>query len=223
MSETQLVVQVREGTGKSVARKLRASGRAPAVIYGQGKDSVPIALDPRQLEKILRQGGLNTLLDVIVEGREDLSGTVALVKELQRDAVRGGLLHADLFRVDLTQKVEVEVPVHLTGKSAGVELGGVLDHMLREITLSCLPRRIPDSIEADVSALEVGDVLHVRDLALPADVELITDGELAVAHVVTPTVAEDETPADEAVSAEVPVVGAEDGADASEGDSGSSS
>lgn len=210
MSETELIVQAREGSGKSFTRKLRASGQLPAVLYGRGKDTVSITLDPRQLDTILRKNGLNALLDLTVEGRDDLAGTVALVKELQRDPVRGSLLHADLYSVDLTQKVEVEVPVHLIGKPAGVDLGGVLDHMLREITLSCMPRSIPDSIDLDVSALQIGDVLHVSDLVLPPDVELITDAELAVAHVVTPTVAEEATPGEAAASAEVPVVGEED-------------
>ncbi len=210
MSETELVVQAREGSGKSLSRKLRGTGRMPAVLYGRGRDTVSITVDPRQLETILRKSGLNVLLDLTVEGRDDLSGTVALVKELQRDPVRGALLHADLYSVDLAQKVEVEVPVHLTGKPAGVDLGGVLDHMLREITLSCLPRSIPDAIDLDVSALEIGDVLHVSDLVLPPDVELITDAELAVAHVVTPTVAEEPVAEEAAEGVEVPVVGEED-------------
>jgi large subunit ribosomal protein L25 len=211
VSETALEVQTREGAGKGVARKLRAAGRIPATLYGRGADPLSLALDPRALERILRSSGsgLNTLLDIRVQGREDLGETVALVKELQRHPVRGTLLHADLFRIDLTKTVEVEVPVHLTGKPHGVELGGVLDHMLREVTLECLPRSIPDVIEIDVSGLDIGDGIHVRDLPLPEDVRLVTDAGLGVAQVVAPAVEEvapeaelEEAAAEEAAPAE---------------------
>jgi large subunit ribosomal protein L25 len=192
VSETSLVVESRARGGKGVARKLRAAGRMPGVLYGRGREPLPIELDPRALDRILRTSGsgLNTLLDVTVSDRADLGESVALVKELQRDPVRGQLLHADLYLVDLTRTVEVEVPVQLTGKAKGVELGGILEHVLREVRLECLPRSIPDRIEVDVSDLDIGDVVHVRDLALPVDVRLVTDADLAVAHVATPAVEE---------------------------------
>ncbi|RIL06681.1 MAG: 50S ribosomal protein L25 [Proteobacteria bacterium] len=190
MSETALVVEAREATGKSAVRKLRAAGRIPAILYGQGKTSVALALDPRALERVLKAGGANTLLDLTVEGRADLGSPVALVKELQRDPLRGTLLHADLYQVDLTKTVEVAVPVHLVGKPRGLDFGGILEHTLREITLECLPRSIPESIDVDVAPLEVGDVLHVRDLALPQGVSLVTDPDLGVVAVSLPAVEE---------------------------------
>jgi large subunit ribosomal protein L25 len=113
-----------------------------------------------------------------------------LVKEMQRDPVQGSLLHVDLYAVDLTQTVEVAVPIHLSGKPKGVEMGGVLEHPMREIEVECLPRAIPDAITVDVSELEIGDGIHVRDLALPEDVKLLSDPDLAVAHISTPTVEE---------------------------------
>jgi large subunit ribosomal protein L25 len=219
--ETSLVVQTREGAGKGAARKLRASGLIPAVLYGSGRETVSISLDPRQLERILRTSGsgLNTLLEVTVEGRTDRSGGVALVKELQRDPVRGSLLHADLYEVDLAKTVEVEVPVHLVGKPKGVELGGILDALLREVTLECLPRSIPDSLSIDISGLEIGDVVHVRDIPLPGDVTLLTDGGLAVAHVVAPTV-EAEPGAAEAAEAAAAAPGEAPGEAPAEGGGG---
>ena len=207
MSENALQVQAREGTGKGVARKLRSAGRIPAVLYGRGRETVPIALDPRALERILRAGGLNTLLDVTVEQRSDLGTTVALVKELQRDPLRGVITHVDLYQVDLTRAIEVDVPVHLVGKPKGIEEGGVLDHILREVRIECLPRAIPESIELDVSEMGINDTLHVSDLKLPPAVRLITDPELGVAHVAVPA-AEEAPAAPEAVAAaEVPVEG----------------
>jgi large subunit ribosomal protein L25 len=192
MSETALVVESRANTGKSAVRKLRAAGRIPAVLYGQGKESIALTLDPRALERVLRAGGANTLLDLTVEGRTDLGSPVALVQELQRHPIRTTILHADLYQVDLTKTVEVEVPVHLIGKAKGLDFGGILEHSLREIALECLPRSIPASIEVDVSNMEVGDVIHVRDLALPPGVSLVSDPDLGVVHVALP--AAEETP-----------------------------
>lgn len=186
MSETALVVEAREAIGKGAARKLRAAGRIPAVLYGRGRESLPLALDPRALDKILRGGGANTLLDLTIEGRPELRGTVALVKELQRHPLRGSIVHADLYAVDLSRAVTVDVPVHLVGRPRGLDFGGILEHSLREIALECLPRSIPEAIEVDVANMEVGDVIHVRELALPEGVTLVTDGDLGVVHIALP-------------------------------------
>ena len=199
MSETALVVESRAATGKGAVRKLRAAGRIPAILYGQGKESVPLSIDPRALEKVLRVGGANALLDLTVEGRPELGSPVALVKELQRHPIRGTIMHADLYQVDLTRTVEVEVPVHLIGKAKGIDFGGILEHSLREIALECLPRSIPASIEVDISNMEIGDVIHVRDLVLPPGVSLMSDPDLGVVHVALPA-AEEEAPV--AVAAE---------------------
>ncbi len=200
MADTALTVEVRAGLKKGAARKLRAAGRIPGVVYGRGKPSLSITLDPRVLEKLLKtsEQGLNTLIDLDVAGGEKAGKRVVLVKELQRDPVRGGLLHADLYEVDLTKTVEVEVPIHLAGRPRGVEMGGILDQTLRVVEIECLPRNIPGEIEFDVSELDIGDVVHVRDLPLPPDVELLTDANLGVAHVVLPAAEE----AAEAVEAE---------------------
>jgi large subunit ribosomal protein L25 len=205
VSETALVVEAREATGKGAARRLRAAGRIPAVLYGRGRDSLALALDPRALDRILRTGGANTLLDLTVEGHPEVKDTVALVKELQRDPLRGSILHADLYAVDLTRAVTVDVPVHLVGKPRGLDFGGILEHTLREIALECLPRAIPEAIEVDVSQLEVGDVLHVRDLVLPEGVSLVTEPDLGVVHVALPQA--EPTP-EEAAAAAAPAEGA---------------
>lgn len=199
MSETALVVEAREGLGKGAARKLRAAGRIPAVLYGRGRDSLALALDPRALDRILRASGANTLLDLTIEGHPELEDTVALVKDLQRDPLRGSILHADLYAVDLTRTVTVDVPVHLLGRPRGLDFGGILEHTLREVALECLPRAIPEAIEVDVTALEVGDVIHVRELALPEGVTLVTDGDLGVVHVALPQA--EATPAEAAAAA----------------------
>jgi large subunit ribosomal protein L25 len=188
VAENLLDAGLRAATGKGVARKLRAVGRIPGVLYGKGRESRSIALDPRALERVLHKSGagMNTLIDLDIEGSQQ----VVLVKELQRDPVSGHYLHADLYLVDLTQKIEVAVPLHFVGKAAGIELGGILDHPLREIEVECLPRAIPDQIEVDVASLNVGDSLHVRDLVLPPGVTVKTDLDLPVASVVLPAAEE---------------------------------
>jgi large subunit ribosomal protein L25 len=130
---------------------------------------------------------MNTLIELSVDG----TTRTVLVKELQRDPVRGRPLHTDFYLVELDQKVEVSVPIRLVGKAPGVELGGILDHPLREIELECLPRAIPESVDVDVSALGIGDSIHVRDLVLPEGVSVQTDANLAVASVITPAVVEE--------------------------------
>ncbi len=188
MSETALVVLAREAIGKGANRKLRAAGKAPAILYGRGRDSLPLAIDPRALDKILRASGSNTLLDLTVEGHAERKESVALVRDLQRHPLRGDIVHVDFYEVDLTRAVTVDVPVHLVGRARGLDFGGILEHTLREISLECLPRSIPETIEVDISAMEVGDVIHVRELALPDGVSLVTDGDLGVVHIALPQV-----------------------------------
>jgi large subunit ribosomal protein L25 len=197
VADQQLAVEIREATGKGVARKLRAAGRVPAVFYGRG-DARSISLDPRALDRLLAASaaGMNTLIDLT--GGTELAGTQVLVKELQRDPVRGEILHADLYAVDLTRVVQVSVPLHLEGIPQGVSLAdGILDHQLREIEIECLPTAIPEEISVDVSALDLGDSLHVRDVRLPDGVSLLSDGDISVASVVAPAAAEEEVVAPE--------------------------
>ncbi len=220
MSENQLAVETREGRGKSYTRKLRSAGRIPAVCYGSSLESTPLVLDPTALDKLLRKSsaGMNTLIDLQGGG---LDGRVVLVKDLQRDPVSGRMLHADFYAVDADRAIEVSVPVHVVGTPVGVSLGGgILDFPLREVEVLCLPGAIPQELPVDVGALELGDSIHVRDLALPGGVELVSDPDLTVVSVVAPAKAEEEAaPAEEAAvgeGAEAPAEG-EAPADAEKG------
>jgi large subunit ribosomal protein L25 len=216
VAENALSVETREGVGKGVARKLRASGRIPGVCYGKGERSVSISLDPRALRHLLQtsEAGMNTLIHLRVGGGGTLDGKMVLVRELQKDPVRGGYLHADFLAVDVQNVIEVSVPIHITGRAPGVELGGILDQALRELDLECLPLAIPREIVVDVSALDVGDSLHVRDIVLPEGVTLRSDPDLSVVSVVAPTKAEEPVPeAEEEVEGEVPTPEGEEAAD----------
>ena len=183
MAENALSAETREGTGKGVARKLRATGVIPAVVYGRRRAAQSITVNPDALQKLLRgEAGMNTLIDLSLGGKT----STVLVKGLERDPVRGRYLHADFYEVDLTQKVTVSVPIHLVGKAAGTDFGGILDHPLRELLIECLPREIPQRLDVDVTALGVNDSIHVSDLKLAPGLAIKTDAALAVASVVLP-------------------------------------
>jgi large subunit ribosomal protein L25 len=210
VGDHQLAVEPRAGCRKGHARKLRAAGRIPAVCYSPGSAATRITLDPKALDRLLLKssgGGLD--------------GKVVLVKELQRDPVTSVLLHADLFAVDIDKPIEVKVPVRIVGTPTGVTFGGgILDFPMREIEVLCLPRAIPEDLPIEVGALQVGDSIHVREIALPAGVELISDPDLSVVSVVLPSKEEEPTPV-EAVPVEgeegaVPAEGAEPAAEAEE-------
>ena len=202
MAENVLSAEPRSGVGKGVNRKLRAAGRIPGVVYGKKREPQAIQLDPTALEKLLRGSGagLNTLIDLSVDGRTD----TVLVKELQRHPVQGAFWHVDFYQVDLTRKITVAVPIHFVGKARGVEFGGILDHPLRELEVECLPRSIPEFVEVDVSNLEIGQAIHVSELVLPEDVEVKTDPMLPVASVVLPAAEVEATPTETIVEGEVP-------------------
>lgn len=201
MAENVLSAETRSETGKGANRRLRVIGKIPGVIYGKGRDAQSVTLDPRALETLLHKSGagLNTLIDLSVSGRTD----TVLVKELQRHPVYGSYMHVDFFKVDLTQKITVSVPIHFTGKARGVEFGGILDHPLRELEVECLPRAIPEFVEVDVSALEIGQAIHVSELRLPEGVEVKTDPTLPVASVVLPAAEVEATPVETVVEGEV--------------------
>jgi large subunit ribosomal protein L25 len=204
MAEVTLKAVKRERTGKGAARKARAENKVPAIIYGQGMEPVAVEVDRRELVGAFHtDAGLNVLLTIQVDGQS----TTALARDLQRDPLRGTLLHADFVKVDLKQEVEVEVPVHIVGEAAGVKEGGVIEQPLFQLHVRCLPTNVPESIDADVSRLAIGDSLKVADLATGKDFVILNDPDSSVASVVAP-VSEAELEAMEA-AATAPVEGEE--------------
>ena len=192
MAEVSIALESRSGTGKSYNRKLRAKGRAPGVVYGSGKEPVSVSFDPKVLEGKLSEShaGINTLFDL--EGDSSVANRVVMVKDLQREPVRGAVLHADFYEIDLAERLHVSVPVHLSGTPPGLLEGGVIEHALRELELACLPNAIPDEVVADVSGLALGQSLHVADIQLPEGVELVSNSELSVVSVLLPKIIEEE-------------------------------
>ena len=183
--ELKLKAEKREESGKGAARKLRAAGRVPAVLYGHGVGPMAVSVDAKDLFHILHgSAGTNVLVDLQVDGTQHLS----LPREIQRDHVRGRYLHVDFLAVRRDETVTVSVPVHVIGESPGVKAGGVIEHHLWELQVECLPGDVPDGIDADVSKLQVGDSLRVADLTPPRGVSVLTPLEESVVSVVIPQV-----------------------------------
>jgi len=205
VGEFALGVELREGRGKGVARKLRASGRIPGICYRRNSESVAVSLDPNELDRLIRNAssGINTLIDLKVAGGGDFDGRQVLIKELQRDPISGAYLHADLYAIDLKQTIRISIPIQLKGSPIGVTLGGgILDHATRELDVECLPDAIPEEFAVDVSELEVGQSLHVRDIKVLEGVEILNDPDVSIVSVVAPAVVEEEAPAEEEVELE---------------------
>lgn len=187
----------REGTGKGPARTSRREGRVPGILYGHGEESIALSVDARELSKLVHSVSIeNTIVDLTLEGTR--APYKVLIREIQRHPTREQYLHVDFFHVAMDEKISVEVPVVLTGEPVGVKLkGGILDHQMRELEVFCLPGEIPEKIEVDVSALDIGDSIHVRDLAVPEGIEVEADSDRSVVGVLAPAVA----PAEEEVAA----------------------
>jgi len=195
----------RDDKGKNASRRLRRSGRIPAVLYGGDGAVVPLAVDPRSVFAVLHsEAGENTLLGLKVD-KGMVPGRV-MIREHQLDPVTEDLLHADFVRIAMDRAIRVQVAIHTLGIAKGVKLqGGILDHPLREVEVECLPADIPERLEVDISELEMGKSYRVSDLVAPRGVKILTDPGMAFISVVAPTVEKVEAPpAEGAAVAEAP-------------------
>ena len=185
----------RDTAGKGAARKLRVTGQVPAVLYGHGDRTESLAVDAHDLELLLQHvNPENTLIGLDIDG----SRADVLVREIQRHPWRPEVLHVDFLLVHGDETLKLDIPVRLVGTPVGVlDEGGVLDHVLYELHVECLPRNIPEAAEVDISGLHVGDSVRVSDVSMP-NVTILMDGELAIASVLQPRVQEEEPAAEEA-------------------------
>ena len=196
MAEVKLNVNERDGRGKGPARRARMAGKVPEVVYGRGMEPVPIEVDRREfLTALHTDAGMNVLLELEVGGKTML----ALARELQRDPVKGTLLHADFVQIDVTQTVDVEVPVHVTGEALGVKEGGVLEQPLFTVHVRCLPTEVPESVDVDISHLNIGDSLRVGDISTSDTYEITNDPDTPVVTIAAP-ISEEELEAMEAAA-----------------------
>jgi len=199
MPEYVVAAQSRADSGKNSNRRLRSQGLIPGVLYGAKKDTVSVAVSPKEIVSILKSAsGANTLFDL------DLGGTKrkVILKEFQREPIKGQLLHADFYEVALDQTLQVKVHLEITGVPVGVKVqGGIIDFVTRELEIECLPKDIPEKVVVDVSHLELGKHLRVHDLQISDKVKVLTAPDVVVVHVVAPR-AEEVAPAAEVVAAE---------------------
>lgn len=189
----------REASTKNAARRVRKAGRIPATVYGAGKPAVSVSVDPKLLGQILHSAsGHNTIFDLALDGEN----AKAMIVDWQKDPIKGTLLHVDLKRIAMDKKMRVSVPVHLSGVPEGVKTqGGILEQMVREIDLECLPGDIPSAINIDVAHLAFGQVLRVKDLPHGGTLHFITDEETPVAHVTHVKEVVEAAPAEEVAAA----------------------
>jgi large subunit ribosomal protein L25 len=197
MSEVTLEVSRREQGGKNVARRLRAAGKVPAVVYGGHREPVAIEVDRKQLSELISKGehGVRAIFLLKMTGTDQQRH--AMIKDVQIDPLSRRLKHIDFIRVIMDEKIRVTVPVHISGTAIGVKEGGILDWQVRDLHVECLPNAIPDAIEVDVTNLGAHDYLHVRDITVPEGVKVLDDPERSVvgithqrAEVVEPAAAE---------------------------------
>ncbi|HVW87507.1 MAG TPA: 50S ribosomal protein L25 [Bryobacteraceae bacterium] len=181
--DTTVAAQPRETRGKNEARRTRRQGLIPAIVYGAFKDPVSVSVNPRDITKILRsKTGHNSIFDLDIQGVEK---TPVIVVDEQYEPIKGGLLHIDLRRIDLSRKLRVAIPIHVTGEPKGVkQQGGILDVVTRAIEIECVPDDIPNQFDVDVTELMIGGNIRVADLQVKEGVRVLTSGDAVIAHVV---------------------------------------
>lgn len=205
--ENILEVEKREETGKSAARRLRKNGKTPGVVYGRGmKGAIPLSFNIAELRDLIKKSGKGTNLVIKFRSKSsELNDRTVLLKDYAIDPVSKVVQHVDFLEVSLATRTRVKVHVELLGKPIGVTMGGILDHVTRELEIECLPTEIPDKITVDVSELKIGQAVHVKDIKLSGNIKILTDPDTTIAAVsaVKEEAAAPEVPAPEMAEPEV--------------------
>jgi large subunit ribosomal protein L25 len=201
MEITELAVQVRKEQKKGPARRLRQKGYVPAVFYGRSAENILLAVNNKELIKLHKDKKDHSFIKLIIDdGGNKKIEKLSLIKELQIQPLTGKFYHADFYEVDMKHKLTLEVSLRYIGKAIGVENGGELQHIKREVKVSCLPANLPDHIDVDVSALDIGDSIKVKELKLPEGITVLDPPDAAVAAVAVIKIAK-ATPEEEAAAA----------------------
>jgi len=190
MERPVLTAEIREGIGKEKVKKLRLKGLIPAIFYGPRSQTIPLVIESKELAKALQtEAGENVLIDLDIRKGAQSDRKVVMLKDIQIDPRQRVTLHTDFYEVTMDEMVTVEVPVHLVGKPEGTKVGGILEQVRRMIQVQCFPGDIPKSIDVDVSALMIGDSIHVQDITVEKG-KIISDTNFTIATVVPPVVEE---------------------------------
>jgi len=193
----ELNANIRTTVGNGPARRLRQSGQLPAVLYGPGAETVLLSVNISDFDQVLKKSGAGQLLlNLVIQDSETYTRS-AMVKELQTHPVSRDFLHVDFYEIAMDRKIRVKVPIVTTGMAKGVELGGVLQIIRREIEVLCLPFEVPESFEIDVADLDIGDSIHVRDISQEGEIEFLEDENFTVVTLLIPKIEEEEEPAEE--------------------------
>ncbi|MDP2912564.1 MAG: 50S ribosomal protein L25 [Candidatus Omnitrophota bacterium] len=198
MEKVILKAQTRSGVGKRIAKDLRNKGIIPANVYKLGKDAVSLQISAKDLGDVLHtKAGENVIITLTISGTEGSpKDKTVLIKEIQREPIKYGILHVDFNEISLTEALKVNVPLSLRGEPVGVKIGGgILEHVMWEVQVECLPTDIPEKIDLDVTNLKIGEAVYVKDIIVPAGVKVLTDPELIALIVKPPKV---EVPKEEA-------------------------
>lgn len=206
METTVLRAFTREESGKGPARRMRQRGLAPAVFYGPKAESIPISIQAADFLKIIREGQENKFIKLQIESSGTVTEKLSMIKDFQLEPVSRRMLHADFYEISMDHKLTLEVPIHFAGKPAGVDDGGELHLIKRELKISCLPGDLPEFIEVDVAALKIGESLKVQDIVLGENITVLDHGDTAIATVSAAKVTEAATEPTEEGAAEPEVI-----------------
>jgi large subunit ribosomal protein L25 len=191
LEQIELNASIRKTTGNGPARVLRREGRVPAILYGPKSDPVLLSVGRQELDRVLKRGGIGQMLLKLVIQNGNTETKTTMIKELQTDPVSHNYLHIDFYEVDLTRKLLVKVPLVAKGKAKGIEDGGMLQLVRRELEVLCLPTQIPEVLEIDITELDIGDSLHVKDISLPEEIEIPADSNFTIVTIVSGKMAEE--------------------------------
>ncbi len=187
MELVDLKAEVREQRGKGAARQLRMKGFIPSVLYGPNTKPVALSLESEEIRNILKKAaGANVLINLRIGQEDQKNVKTVMIKEYQLDSIKRTLIHADLYEFSMDEKLTVSVPINIIGKPPGIEKGGSLSVVFREVEVECLPKDMPDRIDVDISHLEMGDSVHVSDLFVKEGVEILTDKKTPLATIIAP-------------------------------------
>ena len=210
MEKIEFTAEIREGKGKKITRKLRQNDYIPAILYGYGIEPLLLKLKRKGTERIIRHlESHNVMGDLLIEKNGKKEKVKVVLKEVQVDPVKERILHLDFYQIRMDKPITLTVPLHFTGEARGIEKGGILDEEMREITIECLPKDVPDFIKVDISSLDIGDSLLVKDIKTDEKIKILEDEEKVVVSILAPKaveVEEEEEKEEEEVKEEPEVI-----------------
>jgi len=206
MEATELKAFTRKETGKGPARRFRKEGSIPAVFYGRGEEAIPLSVNAAELLKVIKAKKENIFIKLLIEGEKHLE-KLSLIKELQIEPVSRRFYHVDFYEIRMDHKLTLDVPLRFAGIPAGVQNGGELQHLKRDLKVSCLPSVLPDFIEIDVTCLEIGDSVRVQDIRVPEGITVLDPGDVGVAMVAVVKVSVPQAEVEEAAEGEAAAEG----------------